>query len=111
MRFLLALLGIFLAFVVGIFVEHDFSVVNLSKGGVAVLAKKAGCDCNCAGDANKCTCDGTCCPCEKCGNCVACQKTCSCEGNCDCCSACLSGGKCHCKPNCSCCPDCPGHKK
>jgi hypothetical protein len=86
MRFLLSLLAVALSFAVGVFVEHDFRVVDKASGNVAVKAHYP--------DASKNM-----------------SKVCICDNKCDCCPSCLSGSKCECKPQCDCCPDCSGHKK
>jgi hypothetical protein len=90
MRFVLSLVAIVLAFVIGIFAEHDFSLIDHTKKrchGQQVV-KPQNCD--------SCTCN-TC----HCSSCKCCK----------CCKACKTRGavKCDCE-NCDCCSDCPGHK-
>jgi hypothetical protein len=68
MRFVLALVGMLLAFVVGVFVEHDFNVVNLARAQATSTRCVCGKDCNCCQgclDGKECTCK----VCRCCTNC------------------------------------------
>jgi hypothetical protein len=70
MRFVLALVGMLLAFVVGVFVEHDFNVVNLAR--TQAVQTRSTCVCG-----SSCDCCSAClgnekCVCKKCDCCVNC---------------------------------------
>lgn len=74
MRFVLSLLAVLLAFAVGVFVEHDFRIVDRSNGGVTVSKKVS----------KTCSCEGSCDCCSACllgGKCV-------CKPECNCCPDC-----------------------
>src|SRR3982750_4449152 len=103
MRFLLTVLVVFLALLVGVFAEHNFHVTD-----VAVNHTQSCCH------------NDKTCPCDTCSCCNGCDgHKCPCKGNCPCCEACPGkGGKpgasCPCTKDgkdCPCCSACPGHKK
>jgi hypothetical protein len=80
MRFILCVL---LAFAVGVFVEHDFSVVSNCRQ--QCCAKKT-VECNKCH--NMCTCD----KCVCCKGCVGNKNfdgECTCKGKCTCCAGCI----------------------
>jgi hypothetical protein len=81
MRFILTILLVALAFCVGVFVEHDFGLVNTART-------------HCSAPACKCKC-----PC--CANCDCCS---GCPGNSN------YNDKCTCK-QCDCCPKCVGQRE
>jgi hypothetical protein len=78
MRTALVVLALLLSFALGVFIEHDFGVIQLTQTHSAALCRRADkekCTCKCGGDSEKCTCEGKdCCPCKKCGDNCKCNK-------------------------------------
>jgi hypothetical protein len=85
MKLLLSLIAIVLAFTVGVFAEHHFSVLHRVVKHEVVMSST---------NTNRCECDN---PCEGCLCCQACNGKDKPSGKCTC-------------PNCDCCNACPGHK-
>lgn len=102
MRFTLALIGMLLAFVVGVFVECNFHVVNLAQ---CKCAKICGCPCKFVPPAQAEAQSHPDAPVK-----VRCTH---CGDHCTCCDACGTGDKqkCTCGDKCPCCNDCPKSHK